>query len=100
MALVEPLGALSNMPNRNIWVSIRDTMVSKVAWVTCPLATAVMRLGPKKPPKGISIVSPAFAESAVEWIPPQSEVTNPVNPACWYSGTFMMEGFWQDGRLL
>ena len=43
MAVFEPLGALSNMPNRNIWVSRRDTMVSSVVSLTWPSWTAWTR---------------------------------------------------------
>jgi antibiotic biosynthesis monooxygenase (ABM) superfamily enzyme len=43
MAVVEPLGAWSSIPERNIWVSRRETIVSSVASLTWPSCTAWMR---------------------------------------------------------
>ena len=42
-AVAEPLGALLNIPKSNILVSTRLTIVSTVAWVTVPAATACIR---------------------------------------------------------
>jgi len=41
-AVVEPLGALSNKPNANIWSATGHHGV-QVAWLTWPLATAWVR---------------------------------------------------------
>ena len=43
----------------------------------------------------MSMSRPALAEAAVEWVAPQSEVTNPVNPNCWRSTVDSRYGFWQ-----
>ncbi len=42
-AAVLPVGALSKRPKANIWVSTRLTMVSRVAWLTWPFASAWAR---------------------------------------------------------
>jgi hypothetical protein len=43
----------------------------------------------------ISMSSPALAAATVEWVPPQSDMTNPSNPNCCLSTVVSVYGFSQ-----
>ena len=51
---------------------------------TCPSCTAVFSGAVKYWPglTSISMSSPALAAATVEWVPPQSDITNPLKPNC------------------
>ena len=52
------------------------------AELTCPASTAFFSASPKYLLSGISWSSPFSAESTVEWVAPQSLITQPSNFNC------------------
>ena len=91
----DPVAGLSNRPNANISLSTPDVIEFSVAADTEPDDTALASALPKNPSlPGMSMSSPALAAAAVECVPPQSDVTNPVKPNCWRSTVVSRFGFW------
>lgn len=71
---------LSNYPNLNKGYKILLTLSLIISVLIVPLFTASFSLSPKNESSGICWSNPAFAASSVEWVPPQSLITHPLNP--------------------
>ncbi len=75
-----------------IWLS-----VASLTWL---LVIAVCRALPKYVPEPISMSRPALAEAAVEWVPPQSDMTKPPKPIWLRSAVVSVSGFSHAYTLL